>query len=129
MVFSSQFPKSDRTQLFDGQSSDSRVDRKRSDPDSPSLRTPPNAVLWEQLLTHVQSNHPTFGSQLVSHIATHLVASGGSDHSEDECLSGWLIWIVQKWGAKDSECEPEDVAFALMTQLSRTEFEDSSHNR
>jgi len=103
--------------------------KKRSDPDSPSLSTPPNAVLWEQLLAHVQSNHPTFGSQLVSHIATHLVASGGSDPSEDECLSGWLIWIVQKWGATDSECEPEDVAFALMTQLSRTEFEQSSHNR
>jgi hypothetical protein len=73
------------------------------------------------MLLQVQSNHSTFGSQLLSHVVGRLISSGGDDPSFDACLSGWILWIVQTWGESQVECTAEETIAVILGEVGRTD--------
>lgn len=98
--------------------------RKRTQP-SQRLAGPPAEYIsiWSPLLSHVQSNHPTFLNILISRILSYLLSDrfeapsssdgvstngngneNGTNHSDlsyDFTLASWILWIVDNYQNTD----------------------------
>ncbi|KAF8334244.1 Las1-like-domain-containing protein [Cantharellus anzutake] len=75
--------------------------------------------LWGQLLLHVQIKHHKFASYLLDRIISTLTNAPEEDPSFHECLSNWVIWVVEKWGHKDVDCTREDALSLLLFEVGR----------
>ncbi|EJD55257.1 Las1-domain-containing protein [Auricularia subglabra TFB-10046 SS5] len=80
--------------------------------------SPPNAALWRPLLSHVQDQHPFFGSTLLSCVATRIGGSGEDDQDASvvSCMLAWVVWAVDHWGDA-AGCSPQDTISHLLLNV------------
>ncbi|ESK98245.1 hypothetical protein Moror_292 [Moniliophthora roreri MCA 2997] len=104
--------------------------KRRILPDSPSSPPPDSVQIWAPLLTHINSVHPAFLSNLVNKMIHRIVSdsqltsqntaglSTSFDPSYAACLARWILWVTEFVESDDPDDSLRvDVCAALITAV------------